>query len=207
MYIVYFTIITLGNIVSGGNTITLKGAFLKGTSFDINGKNNVIIVGRKARLFNCKIKIIGDGNRLEIKGGSTIISNTSFWMQHGANEIVIGHDTTIEGAHMAAIECTKISVGDDCMFSNDIEIRTGDSHSIVDIAEQKRINPSEDVIIGSHVWLTAHVRILKGAAVPNNCIVANSAVVAKKFDKKNSLYAGIPARHIKDNISWDRYLL
>lgn len=191
----------------GGNTITLKGAFLKGTSFDISGRNNVVVVGRKARLFNCKIIIIGDGNRLEINGGSTIISNTSFWMQHGANEIVIGHDTTIEGAHMAAIEGTKISVGADCMFSSDIEIRTGDSHSIIDMAEQKRINPSEDVVIGSHVWLTAHVRILKGAVVPNNCIVANSAVVAKKFDKENSMYAGIPAKHIKDNISWDRYLL
>lgn len=190
----------------GGNSISLKGAFLKGTSFDISGKNNVVVVGRKARLFNCKVIIIGDGNRLEINGGSTIISNTSFWMQHGANEIVIGHDTTIEGAHMAAIEGTKISVGDDCMFSSDIEIRTGDSHSIVDMAEQKRINPSEDVVIGSHVWLTAHVRILKGAVVPSNCIVANSAVVAKKFDKENSMYAGIPAKHIKDNISWDRFL-
>lgn len=47
----------------GDNTISLSSAFLKGTSFDISGRNNVIIVGPKARLFNCKIKIIGDGNR------------------------------------------------------------------------------------------------------------------------------------------------
>ena len=45
-----------------GNTISLSGAFLKETSFDISGKNNVIIVGTKARLFNCKIKIIGAGS-------------------------------------------------------------------------------------------------------------------------------------------------
>ena len=72
-----------GNIKSGGgNTISLSSAFLKGTSFDISGKNNVIIVGPKARLFNCKIKIIGDGNRLEIKSGSTIISNYCCPVKH-----------------------------------------------------------------------------------------------------------------------------
>lgn len=90
----------------GGNTISLSDAFLKGTSFDIFGRNNVIIVGPKVRLFNCKIKIIGDGNRLEILSGSTIVSNTSFWMQHGTNEIIIGHDSTIEGGHLAATEGT-----------------------------------------------------------------------------------------------------
>lgn len=190
----------------GGNTISLSSAFLKGTSFDISGKNNIIIVGPKARLFNCKIKIIGDGNRLEIKSGSTIISNTSFWMQHGSNEIIIGHDSTIEGGSLAAIEGTKITVGDDCMFSSDIEIRTGDSHSIINAVNEKRINPSDDILIGDHVWLTAHVRVMKGAVIPNNSIVGNSAIVTSKFDKENSVYAGIPAKHIKDNINWDRYL-
>lgn len=197
----------LGNIeYGGGNTISLSCAFLKGTSFDISGRNNVIIVGPKARLFNCKIKIIGDGNKLEIKGGSTIISNTSFWMQHGPNEIIIGHDSTIEGGHLAAIEGTKITVGNDCMFSSDIEIRTGDSHSIINTVTDKRINPSADVLIGNHVWLTAHVRVMKGAVLPDNSIVGNSAIVTNKFDKENSVYAGIPAKHIKDNINWDRYL-
>ena len=190
----------------GCNTISLSSAFHKGTSFDISGRNNVIIVGPKARLFNCKIKILGDGNRLEIKSGSTIISNTSFWMQHGKNEIIIGHDSTIEGGHLAAIEGTKITVGDDCMFSSDIEIRTGDSHSIINTLSDKRINPSDDVIIGNHVWLTAHVKVMKGSVIPNNSIVGNSAIVTNKFDKENSVYAGIPAKHIKDNINWDRYL-
>lgn len=197
----------LGNIeYGGGNTISLSCAFLKGTSFDISGRNNVIIVGPKARLFNCKIKIIGDGNRLEIKGGSTIISNTSFWMQHEPNEIIIGHDSTIEGGHLAAIEGTKITVGNDCMFSSDIEIRTGDSHSIINTVTDKRINPSADVLIGNHVWLTAHVRVMKGAVLPDNSIVGNSAMVTNKFEKENSVYAGIPAKYIKDNINWDRYI-
>lgn len=192
--------------IGGSNKIKLSGAFLKGTSFDINGKNNKIIIGAKARLFHCKIKIIGDGNLLEIQSGSTIISNTSFWMQHGKNEIVIGHDSTMEGGHLAATEGRKILIGNDCMFSSDIEVRTGDSHSVLNALTGNRINHAEDVIIGDHVWLSAHVRVMKGAVVPSHSIVGNSAIVTHKLDKGNALYAGIPARYIKDNIDWDRYL-
>ena len=36
--------------------------------------------------------------------------------------------------------------------------------------------------------------------------IGNSAIVTSKFDKENSVFAGIPAKHIKDNINWDRYL-
>ena len=203
------TITTHGNINSGGGntTISLSGAFLKGTSFDICGKNNVIVIGPKARLFNCKIKIIGDGNRLEIKSGSTIISNTSFWMQHGTNEIIIGHDSTMEGGHLAATEGTKVIIGDDCMFSSDIEMRTGDSHSIIDTQTNRRVNKAENITIGNHVWLTAHVRVMKGVVIPDGSIVGNSAIMTKKFESKNALYAGIPAKLIKESITWDRYLI
>lgn len=190
----------------GGNRLKLSGAFLKGTTFDISGKNNTIIVGPKARLFNCRIIVIGDGNRLEIKSGSTIISNTSFWMQHGSNTIVIGHDSTMEGGHLAATEGTSIVIGDDCMFSSDIEIRTGDSHSILDATTGKRTNPSENIVIGNHVWLTAHVRVMKGASVPDHSIVGNSALVTKSFDTPHAVYAGIPARKVKEGVDWDRYL-
>ena len=190
----------------GRNIIKLSGAFLKGTSFDINGKNNKIIIGVKARLFNCKIKIIGDGNLLEIQSGSTIISNTSFCMQHGEIKIVIGHNSTIEGGHLAATEGCKILIGNDCMFSSDIEVRTGDSHSVLNSLTGNRINYAEDVIIGDHVWLSAHVRVMKGAVVPPHPIIGNSAIVTHKLDKCNALYAGIPVRYIKDNIDWDRHL-
>lgn len=190
----------------GNNTFEIQGSFLKSTKFKIDGGDNRIIIGPKARLFDCEIIIIGSGNTLEIKGGSTIISKTSFWMQHGGNKIIIGHDSTIEGGHIAATERTTVLIGNDCMFSNDIEIRTGDSHSIICNETKHRVNHAKDVVIGNHVWLTAHVRVMKGSVIPDNSIVGNSSVVTTVFDKQNAIYAGIPAKRIKENISWDRYL-
>ncbi|MBP2659028.1 MAG: hypothetical protein H6Q69_2060 [Firmicutes bacterium] len=44
------------------------------------------------------------------------------------------------------------------MFSHDVHIRNGDSHSIIDLQTKKRINFSKDIIIGDHVWIAAYAK-------------------------------------------------
>lgn len=91
------------------------------------------------------------------------------------------------------------------MFSEDVEIRNGDSHSILDLARSsERINSAQPVMIGNHVWIAAHARVLKGAAIPDNCIVANSSVLTSKFTEEHSLYGGVPAKLLKSGINWSR---
>ena len=69
----------------------------------------------------------------------------------------------IENAHITVTEPNfKVKIGEDCMFAYDIDIRTGDSHSIIDKNSGKRINYAQDISIGNHVWLASHCRILKG---------------------------------------------
>lgn len=187
------------------NTISYSGAFLKGSSFHIRGKNNIIEFGPKARFFNCSITIIGNNCNLKIGGNHTIISNVHFWLQDDNSTIVIGENFTMEGGHIASTEGDSITIGNDCMFSEDVEIRNGDSHSIIDAVSGKRLNKAQSVIIKEHVWLTAHVRVLKGAVIPSNSIIGNSSVVTSKFEKENALYSGVPCRFLKEGINWDRY--
>lgn len=189
------------------NTFSLKGAFLKKTKFYISGNRNTVSIGRKARLKNCTFTFIGNNCKVEIGGDHTIISNVHFWCQDDNSSIIIGEDFTMEGGHIAATEGKSIIIGDDCMFSGDVEIRNGDSHSIINSQTGRRINHSEDVNIGNHVWLTAHVRVLKGSTIPSNSIIGNSSVVSGKFNQKNALYIGIPCKIIKENIDWNRYKL
>ncbi len=109
----------------------------------------------------------------------------------------------MESGHIASTEGKSIIIGKDCMFSNDIEIRNGDSHAILNTM-QERINTASSVVIGNHVWLGAHVRIMKGGKIPDNCVIGNSSLVSNEHDKSHAIYAGIPARLIKENIIWDR---
>lgn len=182
---------------------SLTGAFLNKNKFRVNGKHNHLVVGSKARLNKCHITIIGDNNRLFIGGGHTIVNNTHFWLQGNNYEIIIGEDFTMESGHIASTEGKSIIIGKDCMFSNDIEIRNGDSHAILNTM-QERINTASSVVIGNHVWLGAHVRIMKGGKIPDNCVIGNSSLVSNEHDKSHAIYAGIPARLIKENIIWDR---
>ena len=152
--------------------ISAPGAFLKGTRGISKGKNNKITIGRLARLKNCVIIQRGNECIVNIKGERTIISDTSFYEEDDNCVIDVGSHFTMEGGHIASTEGEKIVIGEDCMFSNDVEIRNGDSHVIIEKGTKRRLNKAKSVVIGDHVWLTAHVRVLKGSEIASKLIPA-----------------------------------
>lgn len=111
----------------------------------------------------------------------------------------------MEGGHIAITGGERITIGEDCMFSSDIEIRCGDSHAIIDRQSQQRLNWEQPVCIGDHVWLAAHVRVLKGSVIAAHSIVGSSAVVSGILSQPYSIYAGSPAKQIKSGVDWDRF--
>ena len=201
---VVYNLVHRNNTWKYRNVVSCKGAFLNNVKFHIIGHNNQIIIGKKARLNCCKITVLGNNCSIILGGGSTIISNTSIWCQDDNCRIHIGNDFTMEGGHIASTEGEQITIGNDCMFSNDIEIRNGDSHSILKAGTEERTNWAKSVHIGDHVWLTAHVRVLKGSTIPSHSIVANSSVVTHKLETPYSIYGGNPVKLLKTGIDWDR---
>ena len=195
------------HILNNSYTLRYKGAFLNTNRYKVKGNNNLISIGSKARLKNCIFTIIGDNCKIIIGGGSTIVTNVHFWCQDDNSTIIIGNDFTMESGHIASTEGKIIEIGNDCMFSNDVEIRNGDSHSIIDIQSNCRINYANNVTIGDHVWLSAHSRVLKGSKVPSYSIIGNSSIVTSVLVYENSIYAGIPAKLVKTNINWNRVRL
>ena len=95
-------------------------------------------------------------------------------------------------------------IGRDCLLAYDIDIRTGDSHSLLEAASGKRINPAQDVIIGDHVWIAAHVNILKGVSIGMNSVIATGATVVKPVQEAGVVIAGNPAKLVKREITWTR---
>ena len=51
------------------NNFHWKGAFLKSTSFHINGSNNKVQLGSKTHLKNCRFTFIGNNCKVIIGGG------------------------------------------------------------------------------------------------------------------------------------------
>ncbi|MBE9600307.1 hypothetical protein [Pedobacter sp. MC2016-24] len=199
------------NKITGNNKIAKKGinnqidygtALLLNSRILIKGNNNAITFGNQSRL-EVDIKIYGDNNVIEI-GENCSVKGTKFWVEDQNNKILIGNATTIEkDTELACIEGCNITIGVDCMLSSDIVVRTGDSHSIVDL-QGKRINPSRNVVVGNHVWIGHKAVLSKGAGVSNHSIVASGAMVTSSFEEGNCILGGFPAVVIKSNIDWMR---
>ena len=171
-------------IIGNSNSIIFeKGVVLRNIMIEIKGNNNLIKLGESVKFYeNGKILIEGDNCKVEINNFTTIGSASLFCEESN----------------------TIISIGNDCMFSRDITIQTGDFHSIINNFTNKRINKSESIFIGNHVWIGNNATILKGSQISDNSIVGINALVNKKFIEKNSIIAGIPAKVLKNNINWDR---
>ena len=149
------------------------------------------------------IKIYGNNNTIEIHK-NCVIKGAKFWIEDDKNKIEMGSYSTVEeNAEFATIEGCNIIIGEDCMISSEVTIRTGDSHSILN-NEGIRINSSQNIKVGNHVWIGNKAVLTKGSLVSDNSIVGSGALVNKVFEIKNCIIAGVPAKVIKEQISWLR---
>lgn len=166
----------------------------------VTGDGNHVVLGSSS-VRESGFALFGDGNRVLI-GGVGAYQSLSVVCEDSGNEVLIGDGTEVSGlTELIAMEGTRIIVGDGCLFSGRVRARTGDSHSVIDL-EGQRINPSEDIVIGNHVWVGQDVTVLKGVTVADSCILGAAAVVTRKFDRPNCVIAGNPAAIVREGIDW-----
>lgn len=165
--------------------------------------NGVILIGKNTVLKNCIFDLTDEGTFISI-GDNCKLSNLNITTRRKNSIVVIGNDTTWESGAALNPHSKIISVGSDCMLSSSVVLRTGDGHSIFDAKTKERINNDMDVIVGNHVWLGNSTRINKGVVVGSGSVVGQMSIVSKDVEE-NSIYAGIPAKKIKDGIVWSRY--
>jgi len=184
------------------NTIIFKTAKLKNVVFDIKGNNNTILFGDHASIKACKITMRGNNHALTI-GDHVAIDSSELKFEDHDCLINIGISTRIlkHGEISVAEPFSKIEIGENCLFSSNVDIRNTDSHSIFDTISGKRINPAKNISIGNKVWIGAYVQVLKGVTINDNSIVGIRSLVTKEVPS-NCLVAGVPAKIIKTNIDW-----
>ncbi len=93
---------------------------------------------------------------------------------------------------------SKITIGKDCLIAMEVMFCTSkhdtfEENGSVNISRQTTGKP---INIEDNCWIGARSTILPGVTVHEGCIIAAGAVVNKDCEKF-SLYAGIPAKKIK----------
>lgn len=177
-----------------------------GISIFISGDENVINIGKGCQLTNVMCHIVGGKNSIEI-GTQCSIKNTQLLLGVPANsrKVFIGDGTYIGGATLHLTSHNNYcSIGHNCMFSNEIIIRTEDGHPIYDLESKKLLNKGGRVVIGDKCWIGERVYILKGTELATGTIVGACSVLSKKIDEKCVVVVGNPAKIVKHNVGWNK---
>ena len=136
---------------------------------------------------------VGDGAKLTLLGNQRLLSGHQIdvgpcaEIQFGGG--YINHDAKISCYH-------RLVVGRGTIVGEDACIMDSDSHLLAGSARPK------EILIGSHVWIGARVTILKNSILHDGVVVAAGSVVSGEFPR-NSLVAGVPAKVIRENVSWE----
>lgn len=110
-------------IIENGVERDLKvGETIAGLNIEINGNNNVVKLELPIKAENSFIKIGNDNVSVDI-GSTSIFVKVFIVCCWGCHQFVkIGRNTTIIGAEIHCDEKSGCIIGEDCMFSNSIQI-------------------------------------------------------------------------------------
>lgn len=154
----------------------------------LNEKRDISVIG------------IAKGGKLIFMGHCRINAGTN--LNIGSDVVVkIGNNVVVNGK-ADIISQRGITIGDNSIISWNCTLLDTDFHKI--IKNGKTTNISEQIKIGTNCWVGCETTFLKGAAIPDNCVVGAKSLINKKFSVKNSLICGNPAKEIQYNIEWEK---
>lgn len=171
------------------------------------GKNSEVIIEKVLKivawggdLSNSSISL-SENARLAVKGRFEIGPGVHFSVGRNAQLEIEGQQYSsasgITSRSRIMVE-RSIRIGADCIIAWDVTISDSDWHNI---SGTERI---KDTTIGDSVWIAHGVSVLKGAYIPNGCVVGAKSMVAAGAFPEKSLLAGIPAKVIRSNVEWKR---
>ena len=137
-----------------------------------------------------------------------VIFNGRAFIMHGCKlnvgegaQLIFGDDFNMS-TECAIVAAKKIQIGDHSGISWESLVMDTDFHHIADETGVVFNHPKE-IIIGDRVWVGCRCTILKGAVIPNGCVVAANSMVTKALSGEKCIFGGNPLRVLKSGISWN----
>ena len=178
---------------------------VEGIYIEIDGNNNVIKITKPlGESRNSKIMLYRTNNsEIEIDEKVHLINSAIRLYRGEGQQVIIGkHTSTSTGCEFFVHNNSSLFIGNDCMFSQNVKIWCSDGHSLIDKQTKEIINIPQKIIIGNHCWIGYDAVILKNVNIDSNSIIGAKSVVVK--DTTPGVWAGNPAKLIKENVDWLR---
>lgn len=96
-------------------------------------------------------------------------------------EAVVSFGSGYVAAKSTFVIMHGLTVGDGCAISWGCQFLDEDFHQVEYVGKRHK---SCEIVIGSSVWIGSNVSVLKGAMIPDVCVVASGSVVGARFSEK-----------------------
>lgn len=161
---------------------------------NLKGKANLI----QPVLISGKGKINFKNNiNFGIKRSPFFYNSYSYIEARGKNSLIEIRNNVSINNNFVLISQNSIIIDDNTLIGFNFEAIDSDFHSL---EASKRLTDkgiSLPIYIGKNVFIGNNVKILKGVNIGENSVIGNSSVVTKDVPE-NCIYAGIPAKFIKE---------
>lgn len=170
------------------NAIVFFGYDLEATGdIIIHQSNGIVYIGNHVNLSKVEI-------RTQALGSCVIVGN---------NVTASGYNRWYTGSYPGS-KFSSIIIGDDCMFSYEITVRSSDNHPVMSLDFKTQLNsPFDYVVVEPYVWVCQGAKILKSTRIGALSIIGASAIVTKSVPRHSKVF-GAPARFDKLEGVWLR---
>lgn len=188
--------------LANGNRFIGTPPILKNSVIHFLGKDNILYCEENVRLENCN---------LSFKGNHSVIYLSSSRHEYKVNVSLfhdsvcyVGKDNYFNGImNIILSEQRHLFIGARGVFSFGIWIRNADPHLVYSAETMERLNPTQSIFIGEHVWIGQSAMILKGSQIGDGSIIGAMSLVAGKRIPPNTSWGGNPVKLLREGIFWD----
>lgn len=169
------------DLISTGRFL-IKGVLKLGRSYRSDVKNTFIAVHKLSSIEVDEYFAIHEGSTFSIDSGSKLAVGNSYISRNSV--VRINHDS---------------SIGYGTIIAEEFIMMTDNSHAITIDGVERPTGSS--IEIGNNVWIGSRVTVLPGTIIEDGVIIAAGSVV-RGHCKSNCLYSGVPAKLVKEGVSW-----
>lgn len=138
---------------------------------------------------------IGQGGSIHVDGTFDIYSGGKIYVNPNA-VLKLGSGYINHNVNISVFR--EVAIGKGCAIAENVVIRDSDNHKMIGTNK----NETAPISIGNHVWIGMNAVILKGVTIGDGAIIAAGSVVVHDVPT-NSLAAGVPAKIVKNGVSWE----
>lgn len=131
--------------------------------------------------------------RLFGKTGKNFLVEQPFYCDYGYN-IEVG-ENFYTNVNCVILDGAKVRFGDNVFIAPHCGFYTA-GHPLDVVQRNSGLEYARPITVGNNVWIGAHVSVLPGVTIGDNCVIGAGSVVNKDIPA-NSLAVGNPCRVIK----------